>query len=65
MSEPETHGLDVDGFLAELARLSETYSIYIGGCGCCASPYLEAVDGTEVGDGLVWNPNTGEYRINP
>ena len=27
-------------FIGELNSLSEEYGIYIGGCGCCNSPYL-------------------------
>lgn len=30
----------IDAFLAELTELSHKYSIRIGGCGCCGSPYL-------------------------
>lgn len=36
----EREEVNVQGFLAELSALSERYQIYIGGCGCCDSPYL-------------------------
>ena len=36
----EREKANVQGFLAELSALSEKYQIYIGGCGCCDSPYL-------------------------
>ena len=29
-------------FLKELSKLSKKHHIYIGGCGCCGSPYLIA-----------------------
>lgn len=31
---------NLNDFLKELAALSQKYDIYIGGCGCCGSPYL-------------------------
>ena len=31
----------VDAFLHELTTLCEKYDIYIKGCGCCGSPWLE------------------------
>lgn len=30
----------LDVFLEELKQLSLKHGIYIGGCGCCGSPYL-------------------------
>lgn len=32
-------------FLKELSDLSKKHHIYIGGCGCCGSPYLIASAG--------------------
>lgn len=37
--DKETPG--VMAFLAELSALSTKYNIYINGCGCCRSPYLD------------------------
>lgn len=35
-------------FLKELSELSQKYGIYISGCGCCGSPFLEELDENEV-----------------
>jgi hypothetical protein len=40
-------------FLQELTELSKKYNIYIGGCGCCDSPYLLDEPGETDGE-LVW-----------
>ena len=31
---------DVGMFLEELTALSKKHGVWIGGCGCCGSPYL-------------------------
>ena len=31
---------ELESFLAELTALSEKYDLYIGGCGCCGSPWI-------------------------
>lgn len=31
----------IEEFLKELTELSTKYQLYIGGCGCCDSPYIE------------------------
>lgn len=31
---------DAEGFLEKLTQLSKEHGIYIGGCGCCNSPFL-------------------------
>jgi hypothetical protein len=33
-------------FVAELSELSRKYKIWIGGCGCCQSPFVES-EGSE------------------
>lgn len=58
-------------FLKELSRLSKKHHIYIGGCGCCGSPYLIASEGYVFKDGydisdyedLVGNDEEG-YSVN-
>ena len=32
------------GFLEELTELTKKYGLYIGGCGCCHSPYIYTYD---------------------
>ena len=36
---------EVKEFLKELTELSKKYGIFIGGCGCCGSPFLYADEG--------------------
>lgn len=31
---------ELDLFLDELSKLSEKRGLYIGGCGCCGSPFI-------------------------
>lgn len=65
MTEPETHGLDVDGFLVELAELTQRYGIQIDGCGHCEAPLLAAFDNHVLGDGLTYYISEGVYRATP
>ena len=53
-------------FLKELDNLSRKYKIAIGGCGCCDSPYLCAIEGTDKNSGYVYEDkiswvDAGEY----
>ncbi|WP_187442735.1 hypothetical protein [Rossellomorea vietnamensis] len=49
-------------FLKELSELSKKHKIYIGGCGCCGSPY--AIDGNDddVFENLKWNFDKETYE---
>ena len=47
-------------FLVELSSLSKDYGIYIGGCGCCESPYLLENPDEERGD-LYWDKKRKRY----
>lgn len=37
---------EIQDFLKELTELTKKHGIYIGGCGCCGSPYLGPTDKT-------------------
>lgn len=53
----------IDKFLEELKNISEKYNLYIGGCGCCHSPYLENRAGvTKYGD-LYFDKHLGKYVV--
>jgi hypothetical protein len=38
-----------EAFVKELTNLSRKHGIYIGGCGCCGSPSLDAIPETLLG----------------
>lgn len=49
-------------FLKELTELSKKYDIYIGGCGCCGSPYLDDEEPEYPSDGeLQWDKEDKRY----
>jgi hypothetical protein len=48
-------------FLKELGELSKKYNMYIGGCGCCSSPYIDDENGKELFTDLTWNSDKQEY----
>ena len=35
---------NIKEFIKELEVLSRKYQLYIGGCGCCGSPFIETLD---------------------
>ena len=32
---------ELESFLADLTALSEKHNLFIGGCGCCGSPWID------------------------
>ena len=51
----------IENFLNELEKLCDSYNIYIGGCGCCGSPYLYRIEENIVGSDLVFEH--GHYDV--
>ena len=51
----------LENFLNDLENLCDTYNIYIGGCGCCGSPYLYRIDKDYIGSDLTFQH--GHYDI--
>lgn len=58
----------VEKFLRDLTALSKAYDLWIGGCGCCGSPYIMKGNGDVIADELKVNINdeydTSEMRYN-
>jgi len=52
----------LESFLNELTQLSEKYKLFIGGCGCCGSPYLTEKPLYDSFGEAIDNPN-GNYVI--
>lgn len=50
-------------FLKELSELSKKYNIYIGGCGCCGSPYLYKKSGQTIHAMLEFSKQVGGYVV--
>ena len=51
---------ELESFLAELTALSEKYNLYIGGCGCCGSPWIDRPGAPNEATELRMNSN-GKY----
>lgn len=43
----------LEAFLKDLTALSEAYDLWIGGCGCCGSPYIMNGDGKTIAEDLA------------
>lgn len=52
---------ELESFLAELTALSEKYDLYIGGCGCCGSPWIMREGAHNEATELRMNTN-GKYE---
>lgn len=50
-----------EAFLNELNELSKKYGLFIGGCGCCGSPFVVDEKGEEAFEELGWNYEKQEY----
>ncbi len=53
---------NVNKFLQELTELSKKYNIYIGGCGCCGSPFLIDEPPIDTPSELIWHNNGYYYQ---
>lgn len=52
----------LEQFLIELAELSNKYHLYIGGCGCCGSPFIYDDNGEYVIRDLEFDSKTQKYE---
>ncbi len=49
-------------FLQELTALSDKYGIYIEGCGCCGSPWLNDIQAGKNYDNLTYGQDN-RYKV--
>ena len=52
----------LEEFLKELGELSDKYKLYIGGCGCCGSPFIYTDDGDYVLNDIDFDDKTKSYK---
>ncbi|MCR6116654.1 hypothetical protein HXA31_20205 [Salipaludibacillus agaradhaerens] len=50
-------------FLKELSELSRKHKMYIGGCGCCGSPFVNDDYDKGVLRNLFWDDLKQEYGL--
>lgn len=50
----------LERFLQELTALSDKYEIYIEGCGCCGSPWLNDIQAGKSYDNLAYGQDRYE-----
>ena len=55
----------IDNFLTEISEVTKKYGFIIGGCGCCGSPYMTKVDGsnTPIYENLHFDKENGNYTV--
>jgi len=49
-------------FLKELTELSKKHKMYIGGCGCCGSPYVIDENEKDVVEDLRYDYEEEKYK---
>lgn len=49
-------------FLKELGELTKKYKLYIGGCGCCSSPFIDDENSKFVFLDLEWDNENQRYK---
>lgn len=55
---------NLEQFLRELSELSAKFDLWIGGCGCCGSPYIMTGDGKVIAEYLAVDSDD-TYYIQP
>ena len=53
----------MEKFLEELTNLSLKYNLFINGCGCCGSPWLEDKAESAIGEHLYFNKDENKYKL--
>jgi hypothetical protein len=55
----------IDSFLNDLTKLSVKYNLYIGGCGCCGSPFIisEGGENNYLYDNLEYDHELKKYKV--
>lgn len=50
-------------FLQELTALSDKYEMYIEGCGCCGSPWINDIQNCKSYDNLTFRKDSYEVDV--
>jgi hypothetical protein len=48
---------EIEAFLKDLSDISRKYDVYIGGCGCCGSPWVSGPNSSGVD--IQWDDSKG------